>query len=265
MAERELPVLTGNPVFRLIIPMYNVSRNGAEIGKYPKEEIVDGLTTGFFLPTDHCWKPGMAEWKLLSVEFAAPVDPTMPPPPPAAPQRRPAAAVYPASSTSYQPVTQPPVPRKSSEGRIAWLVGGFLMPYIFAWRIIFDRAYGFSTTTKVIYSVWLACFVLPFTMGAMGVTSSSSISPRTESQESKNDAFMARLTPEQRKAMETFQRNIRLALRENFDYQDSNKDGRLNMKEFLSKGILESTDGEADFEKKDINKDGYLTFEEYTK
>lgn len=23
--------------------MYNVSRNGAEIGKYPKEEIVDGL------------------------------------------------------------------------------------------------------------------------------------------------------------------------------------------------------------------------------
>ena len=140
--------------------MYNVSRNGAEIGKYPKEEITDGLMTRFFLPTDHCWKPGMTEWKLLIVEFAAPADPTLPPPPPAPPVRRPDAAGIPTPSTSYQPVAQPQAPQKLSEWGKAWLLGGFLMPYIFAWRIIFDRTYGFTRTTKIIYSVWTACFFL---------------------------------------------------------------------------------------------------------
>jgi len=239
--------------------MYNVSRNGAEIGKYPKEEIVDGLTTGFFLPTDHCWKPGMAEWKLLSMEFTAQVDPSMPPPPPAAPQRRPVTVAYPASSTPSL-VKQSTAPQKPSEGRKVWLLGGFLVPYIFAWRIIFDRTYGFTRTTKVIYSVWMVWFLL--TLTRVVTSSSHTSSRRTESLESKNAAAMARLTPEQREAVEYSQRGFRLALRNNFEHQDSNKDGRLDMKEFLSQGLFKNTYGEADFDRKDINKDGYLTFEE---
>lgn len=246
--------------------MYNVSRNGAEIGKYPKEEIVDGLTTGFFLPTDHCWKPGMAEWKLLSIEFTAQVAPALPPPPPAAPQRRPVAAGIPTPSTPCQPTAQPQAPQKLSEGGKAWLLGGFLMPYFFAWRIIFDRTYGFTRKTKVIYSVWTACFILSLIIAsARGDFASNTSSRRTESLESKNAAFMARLTPEQREAVEYSQRGFRLALRNNFEHQDSNKDSRLDMKEFLSQGLFKNTYGEADFESKDINKDGYLTFEEYTK
>jgi hypothetical protein len=240
--------------------MYNVSRNGAEIGKYPKEEIADGLTTGFFLPTDHCWKAGMAEWKLLSVEFTAQVDPSMPPPPPAATGRRPVAAGIPTPSTPYQPAAQPQAPQKLSEGGKAWLLGGFLMPYIFAWRIIFDRTYGFTRTTKVIYSVWMVWFLL--TLTRVVTSSSHTSSRRTESLESKNAAAMARLTPEQREAVEYSQSGFRLALRNNFEHQDSNKDGRLDMKEFLSQGLFKNTYGEADFDRKDINKDGYLTFEE---
>ena len=243
--------------------MYNVSRNGAEIGKYPKEEIVDGLTTGFFLPTDHCWKPGMAEWKLLSLEFAAPFDPAMPPPLPAAAQRRPVAAGIPTPSTPYQPAAQPQAPQKLSEGGKAWLLGGFLMPYVFAWRIIFDRTYGFTRTTKIIYSVWTACFFLSIiNASTRGDFASNTSSRRTESLESKNAAFLARLTPEQREAVEYSQRGFRLALRNNFEHQDSNKDGRLDMKEFLSQGLFKNTYGEADFDRKDVNKDGYLTFEE---
>jgi hypothetical protein len=243
--------------------MYNVSRNGAEIGKYPKEEITDGLMTRFFLPTDHCWKPGMTEWKLLIVEFAAPADPTLPPPPPAPPVRRPDAAGIPTPSTSYQPVAQPQAPQKLSEWGKAWLLGGFLMPYIFAWRIIFDRTYGFTRTTKIIYSVWTACFFLSIiNASTRGDFASNTSSRRTESLESKNAAFMARHTPEQREAVEYSQRGFRLALRNNFEHQDSNKDGRLDMKEFLSQGLFKNTYGEADFDRKDINKDGYITFEE---
>ena len=73
---------------------------------------------------------------------------------------------------------------------------------------------------------------------------------------------MARLTPEQRIAVETMQQNMRLALRENFDSQDVNKDGKLDMKEFLSQGLLKNTYVEADFHSQDANKDGYVTFEE---
>jgi len=246
--------------------MYNVSRNGQEIGKFPKEEIADGLMTRFFLPTDHCWKPGMTEWKLLVVEFAAPVDPTLPPPPPAPPVQRPDAAGIPSQSPSCKPVVQPQASQKSPEGRKAWLLGGFLMPYFFAWRIIFDRTYGYSRTTKVIYSVWLSCFVLSLINAVVGgAPRSYTTSSRTEDLASKNAAFMATLTPEQRVAMEHAQRYFRSAFRDNFEYQDSNKDGRLDMKEFLSKGLFVNTYGEADFHSKDTDKDGYITFEEQTK
>jgi ribosomal protein L37E len=60
--------------------MYTIARNGQEVGKYAKEEILEGLKSGFFFPTDFCWKTGMPAWKTISDEFAAEVPPPMPRP-----------------------------------------------------------------------------------------------------------------------------------------------------------------------------------------
>jgi len=211
--------------------LVKIARNGAEIGEYKAELIPALLEAGVLRMTDHYWTKGMPDWLQLS-QFLPPA------------------------------INLPQKPKKPP-GATGWLIGGFIMPYFFAWRIIFDKAYGFKTQTKVLYALWTACFFFPFFIPS---TSYPDTSPaRAQTQESRNAAFMARLTPEQRIAVETMQRNARLALRQNYDYQDSDKDGRLDMREFLSQGILKHSYGEADFEMKDTNKDGYLSFEEYTK
>jgi len=143
------------------------------------------------------------------------------------------------------------------------------MPYFFAWRIIFDKAYGFTQTTKIIYSVWTACFLLPILLSIFGPPpSSNGYSSNTyhpENLEQKNAAHMARLTPEQRDAVLTLQKNLRLALRQSFDQKDANHDGKLDVTEFLSQTGFKHNYTEADFERKDLNKDGFLTFEEDSK
>jgi ribosomal protein L37E len=60
--------------------MYTISRNGQEVGKYPKQEILDGLKTSFFFSTDYCWQAGMPGWKTLREEFAGDTPPPMPQP-----------------------------------------------------------------------------------------------------------------------------------------------------------------------------------------
>jgi TPR repeat protein len=140
--------------------MYNVARNGIEIGQYSKEEIADGLMTRFFLPTDHCWKPGMPEWKLLIVEFAAPVDPSLPPPPPAPPapvQRRPATAEY--------EVPNPPAPPLASANaapaqaglfkRIVVVLGAVFMPYIAWYWVFFDKSLAYTKGAKIVFCCWV--------------------------------------------------------------------------------------------------------------
>ena len=208
-----------------------VARDGAEIGEHKLEFIPNLLEAGILRKTDHYWMQGMAGWLPLDQLHA--------------------------------PAIGKPAKQTNSSGKSWWLLGGFLMPYVFAWRIIFDKTYGFTKTVKIAYSVWMACFLMPFLMP----TSSShrTGASRTDDLEAKNAAFLARLTPEQREAMKTLQRNMRLALEENFASQDADKDGRLNMKEFLSQGVLKNDSTEADFYRKDTNKDGYVTFEESIK
>lgn len=125
-----------------------VARNGVEMGEYLSEAIPVLLSSGTLLLSDHYWKPGMSGWLLLS-QFPLPQGV-----PPAMPYYAPQAA-----------------PKKGMFGRVAWLVGGFFMPYLFAWRIIFDKAYGFSVGTKVGYSLWtafiLCAVVLPSCDGAV--------------------------------------------------------------------------------------------------
>lgn len=220
---------------------YEVLRGQDKVGSYDFEELKALHQAGVLLPTDFFWIPGMPGWQPLSSLFT-------PKPSPAA---TPSVAAARTSSAEIMAAS-----KSGSFAYSAWMVAAFLAPYLFSWRIIFDKTLGYSKGWKIFYALWIPV-VLVVTSGG-GRTSSS----HSESQESKNAAFMARLTPEQRTAAETMQRNMRLALRENFDYQDSNKDGKLDKMEFLSKGILDSSYGPADFDRFDANKDGYVTFEE---
>ena len=129
-----------------------IARNGVEIGEYMPEAIPVLLSSGTLLLSDHYWKPGMSGWLLLS-QFPMPQG--VPPP---MPQR---------AAAPLAPV----VPKKGPLGRIAWLVGGFFIPYLFAWRIIFDRAYGFSVGTKIFYSLWMALLFITTVIAPSGGSS----------------------------------------------------------------------------------------------
>jgi hypothetical protein len=170
---------------------------------------------------------------------------------------RPAAAVLPGSLA----------PRPFAY--FAWMVAAFFAPYLFSWRIIFDKTLGYSKEWKILYALWLPLFipfVLEITTGYGNFLSprDNSSFTRTENLESKNAAFMARLTPEQRIATETLQNNLRTALRDSFNVRDADKDGKLNRAEFMSTGLFKNDYQESDFDRFDINKDGYVTFAEET-
>jgi hypothetical protein len=181
-------------------------------------------------------------------------------------------SIYPTALPSTLPRPAAALPPGSLAPRpfayYAWMVAAFFAPYLFGWRIIFDKTLGYSKEWKILYALWLPLFVpfvLEMTNGSRNFSSprDNSSFTRTENLESKNAAFMARLTPEQRIAVETMQKNFRQAVRENFDHQDKNKDERLDMKEFLSQPLYGiNTYGAEDFDSRDTNKDGYVTFEE---
>lgn len=44
----------------------HVARDGTNLGSFPKEEILEGLRTGRFLPTDMAWEAGMTDWRPLA-------------------------------------------------------------------------------------------------------------------------------------------------------------------------------------------------------
>lgn len=45
---------------------YHLGRDGSPLGEFPETEILSGLTTGRFLPTDLAWCAGMSDWRALS-------------------------------------------------------------------------------------------------------------------------------------------------------------------------------------------------------
>src|SRR5450432_184122 len=45
--------------------MIHVARDGANIGSFSREEVLEGLRTGRFLPTDMAWEEGMPDWRPL--------------------------------------------------------------------------------------------------------------------------------------------------------------------------------------------------------
>ena len=222
---------------------YEVLRGQDKVGSYEFEELKALYQAGVLLPSDYFWISGMPDWKPLSSLLSPePSRATLP----SVTRKSPSSAEIMAASKS------------GSFAYSAWMVAAFIAPYLFSWRIIFDKTLGYSKGWKIFYALWIPIVLVMVSGG--GRTSSS----QPENQESKNAAFMARLTPEQRIAVETMQRNMRQALRENFDYQDNNKDERLDLNEFLSQGILKNTYDASDFERLDANKDGYVTFDEQT-
>ena len=237
-----------------IVMKYEVLRGQTKVGSYDFDELKALYQAGVLLPSDFFWIPGMPDWKPLSSLLA------IVPPLPAVQSVR---AVGPSSAEIMA------TSRSGSFAYSAWMVAAFIAPYLFSWRIIFDRTLGYSKGWKIFYALWIP-IVLAITSGG-GRTRSS----QPENLESKNAAFMATLTPEQRIAVETMQRNFRQAARENagtgayagpranFDHQDENKDGRLDMKEFMSQPLYGISSYSAeDFDSRDTNKDGYVTFEE---
>lgn len=221
---------------------YKIARDGNVIGEYDESTIARLLAAGTIRLDDFGWTSGMSDWKKLSDLGFVVAPPPLPNPAPSPAQPRPSA----------------PAPQKRPFAYSAWMLAAFFAPYLFSWRIIFDKTLGYSKGWKIFYALWIPVVLAMVSGGGMAGSS------QPQSQESKNAAFMASLTPEQRIAVETLQRNARLALRQNFDYQDNNRDGRLDMKEFLSQGILKNTYGTDDFVRFDSNKDGYVTFEEMT-
>ncbi len=123
-----------------------VARDGVEMGEFMVESIPAFLASGQLLPTDFYWQPGMSGWAPLS---------QLPLPRPV-----PAAA-----------------PKDDGFPRVLWLVGGFFVPFLCAWRIIFDKSYGYSVRTKVLYSVWVF-LIFCMVAGSMNSGAVSSASSR---------------------------------------------------------------------------------------
>jgi predicted RNA-binding Zn-ribbon protein involved in translation (DUF1610 family) len=49
----------------------HISRGGAELGSFPWSEIRSLIASGSVLPTDHYWREGMAEWRLVGETWAS--------------------------------------------------------------------------------------------------------------------------------------------------------------------------------------------------
>jgi uncharacterized RDD family membrane protein YckC len=48
---------------------YQISRGGQALGEFVESQILEGLQTGYFQPTDWCWREGMADWQGLGTLF----------------------------------------------------------------------------------------------------------------------------------------------------------------------------------------------------
>jgi hypothetical protein len=220
-----------------------IAKAGNVIGEYDVSTIRRYLADGSISPTDYGWTTGMTEWKQLhELGFMG-----IPPPIP---------QVATSSALHSQTIV---APKKRPFAYSAWMVAAFFAPYLFSWRIIFDKTLGYSRGWKIFYSLWI--------LAVLGMTSGSGRGPTENSEEAvkrKNDAFYRSLTPEQKIAMDTFKSNIRAAIRQDFDVLDANDDGRLDRIEFVSEGALAGRRKESDFDRYDLNKDGYVTFEEMT-
>ena len=133
--------------------LYKISRDGAELGEFDEATVRRNLEAGFLLASDYAWSVGMTEWRTLDQLGLARPGP------------------YP-SAAPAAPVARP-------SGYVGWMVAGFLMPYLCAWRIIFDKTLGYSRSVKIAYAFWVGFFLLfVVSTGAAGGFSSQAMTAK---------------------------------------------------------------------------------------
>ena len=119
---------------------YQISRDGSVIGTFSHLEVMKGLMDGTFLPSDHYWRSGMAGWKTLG-EFKIN-------------ERTPNNSIPPVVVLSGT------LSVKTVIIKTLWVIFAIFMPYLGAWRIIFDKSLGFSKGVKIFFSFWLIFVIM---------------------------------------------------------------------------------------------------------
>ena len=118
---------------------YKISRAGTVLGEYDEAIVRRYLDAGSITLHDYGWTVGMTEWKQLhelGFRVNAPAAPL--PPQSLAPSAQAAAA------SGQRPFAYS-----------AWMLAAFFAPYLFSWRIIFDKTLGYSKGWKIFYAVWI--------------------------------------------------------------------------------------------------------------
>ncbi len=219
--------------------LYKIAKAGNVIGEYDELTVRRYLEAGTLSPTDFGWTAGMSEWRQLQeLGFGG----------------MPSSIAF-ESPEAFRPDRAEAAAKRRPFAYSAWMVAAFLAPYLFGWRIIFDKTLGYSKGWKIFYAIWIP-IVLAIATNAGGSGGGGRSHDRQDSG--------LRLTPEQKAAMYTLQANMRAALQEDFMAKDADKDGKLDRREFMSAGLLRNDSKESDFDRYDRNKDGYITFEEQT-
>ena len=117
---------------------FKISRAGAVLGEYDEVIVRRYLDAGSIKLHDYGWTEGMTEWKQLH-ELGFRV--STPSVPAAAPAWSPSAQA--AAAAGERPFAYS-----------AWMLAAFFAPYLFSWRIIFDKTLGYSRGWKIFYAVW---------------------------------------------------------------------------------------------------------------
>jgi len=118
---------------------YKISRNGVILGEYDEATVRRYIDAGSINLHDFGWTEGMTEWKPLhELGFRVSLPPT--PAPAATPRSQPYEQPAPASGRPF--------------AYSAWMLAAFFAPYLFSWRIIFDKTLGYSKGWKIFYAVW---------------------------------------------------------------------------------------------------------------
>jgi hypothetical protein len=117
---------------------YKISRAGAVLGEYDEAIVRRYLDAGSIKLHDYGWTEGMTEWKQLhELGFRVNI------------QAAPLGATALAPSAVAADLTE-----ERPFAYYAWMVAAFFAPYLFGWRIIFDKTLGYAKGVKVIYAVW---------------------------------------------------------------------------------------------------------------
>jgi len=119
------------------------------MGEYDEATVRRYLDAGSIKLHDYGWTEGMTEWKQLhelGFRVSTPVAP----------------AAAPAFAPSY---TAEVASKEKPFAYSGWMIAAFFAPYLFSWRIIFDKTLGYSKGWKVFYAIWIPV-VLAMVAGA---------------------------------------------------------------------------------------------------